>query len=141
MEQVLIFGLGEEWYGLEIHKVQEVVAAPVHHYIPRAPAALLGAINFHGSILPVLDLTRWLGFPPAQKDARVIVLTAEQCRLALAVDRVRRIVPLDEGALIPYQAQEGEENFIRAVLGHQGEMINLLDVERLAASLEQLAGA
>ncbi len=141
MEQVLIFGLGEECYGLEISRVQEVVAAPVHHYIPRAPAVLLGAINFHGSVLPVLDLTTWLGFPAAGKDPRVIVLTAEHCRLALAVDRVRRIVPLDESALIPCQAEEGEENFIRAVLGHNGEMINLLDVERLAASLENLAGA
>ena len=63
MGQVLTFRLGEERYGLEMAKVQEIIEAPRFYYIPLAPPCYLGAINFHGTILPVLDLGGLPGVP------------------------------------------------------------------------------
>ena len=137
--QILVFGLGEEFYGLEISRIQEVIPAPQLHYIPLAPQGLLGALNFHGSVVPVLDLGFWLGFPDACRDPRVIVLADESCRLALAVERIRRIVPWSEEDVIT--ADEGEcGSRVRGLLEINGEVINLLDVEGVTASLNATDG-
>ncbi len=138
MAQILIFALAQETYGLEIARIQEVVAAPRLHVIPRAPRGLLGALNFHGSVVPVLDLGFWLGFSTSRRDPRVIVLAHEACRLALAVEQIRRITPAHAETLVADRAQHGAP-CTRAVLELDGEMINLLDLEAVVMSLERLA--
>ena len=56
MEQFLLFHLDRELFGLQIAHIQEIVESPVLHYIPRAPRHFIGAINFHGNVVPVVDL-------------------------------------------------------------------------------------
>lgn len=137
MEQVLIFRLGEELHALEVAHVQEVVESPRYHYIPLAPAAFLGAINFHGSILPVLDLGVCLGIAGDQRDGRIVVLATALCSLALAVSAIRRIVPLDAEALLPPRIEGPLAGCSRGVFSLDDETINLLDAARLLASLEK----
>lgn len=134
--QILIFRLGEELYGLEVEKIQEVVESPVLHYIPRAPKHLLGAVNFHGNILPVLDLASFLGFVHDQHDGRIIILASGLCSLALAVTSVGKIVGCDAEALLPFP-KDRPACHIRAVLSRHDEMINMLDAARLLTSLEK----
>lgn len=136
MEQVLIFRLGEELYALEVAHIQEVIEPPPYHYIPLAPAAFPGAINFHGNILPVLDLGACLGFAAGQQNGRIIVLATSLCRLALAVTAIQRIVLLDADALLSSREDGRRANCSRAVFSLDGEMINLLDAAQLLASLE-----
>jgi len=138
MERLLTFRLGGEIYGLEVAHIQEVVEAPPLYYIPRAPAMVLGAMNFHGSILPVLDLTACLGFGDGERDHRIIVLTPGDAQLALAVSALAGIVPFGEESLLPAQEDQVATACIRSVLPDRGEMINLLDLERLLGSLETI---
>lgn len=136
MDQLLVFRLGSEMYGLEVAHIQEVVESPPLYYIPRAPGILLGAMNFHGSILPVLDLTACLGFSEGGCDHRIIVLAPVEAHLALAVSALSGIVPFAGEALLPAQEDQAPMACIRSVLPDRGEMINLLDLDRLLGSLE-----
>ncbi len=138
MQQVLLFRLGERPYGLEVDCLQEIVESPALFYIPMAPAVFSGAINFHGSILPVLDLAGHLGIAGGSRDSRVIVLPPQLCPLAFTVTALRRIVPLDPDALVPHQEMREEDFCIRCQFDWGGEMINLLDINRLMASLRPL---
>lgn len=138
MDQLLAFQLGGETYGLEVTHIQEVIEAPPFYYIPRAPASLLGSINFHGSILPVLDLATFLGFGEGINDPRIIVLTHDDAQLALAVSAFAGIVSFATEDLLPCHEDQGHSACIRAVLASRGEMINLLDLDRLLGSLENL---
>jgi purine-binding chemotaxis protein CheW len=137
MDLVLTFRLGEEVYGLEIAQVQEIVEATGFDYIPLAPAGFLGAINFHGAILPVLDLTGYLGLAGTQRDQRVIVLPPSTCALGLGVTLIGRILPLERDRLLPFRQERETDAFIREVFNHNGDMINMLDLPRVLASLEK----
>ena len=136
MELVLVFRLGEELCALEVAHIQEVLESPRYHYIPLAPADFPGAINFHGSILPVLDLGVRLGVAGDQQHGRIIVLAASLCPLALAVTAIERIVPLDADTLLPPREDGRLAGCSRAAFSLDGEIINLLDAARLLASLE-----
>lgn len=136
MSQVLVFRIEDELYGLEVTRIQEVAEAPALHYIPRAPEFFLGAINFHGNILPVLDLGAFLGFAPRKNDTRVIVLTSAECSMALATHHIRGFVPHDAEALTPVDQEQKRDFYIRSVMNHEEQMINLLDIDGLLDHLE-----
>ena len=54
--QYLTFRLGEEEYGVEILKVQEIKGYSTITPIPNTPAYLKGVMNLRGTIVPVVDL-------------------------------------------------------------------------------------
>jgi purine-binding chemotaxis protein CheW len=139
MEQVLVFSLGEDLYGLDVVQVQEIVESPHLNFIPRAPAYFLGAINFHGQVVPILDLPRYLGMKPQKKDHRVIALASALGAVALAVSTIGRILPVDPESLQPAHDAEGENPFVSAELTHEDQRIILLDAARLQASLDPLS--
>lgn len=57
--------------------------------LPNAPAVALGAINVHGSVIPVVDIRRRFGFPPRDYGITAHLLVARTSRRTLAV-------PVDE---------------------------------------------
>lgn len=136
MEQVLVFALGSTPYGLDIAQVQEIVESPPLYFIPRAPAHFLGAINFHGQVLPVLDVPRFLGLTTAKRDRRIVVLASELGAAALAVSAVGRILPADPDCLQPPSEEGVNHPFVRAELHQEDQRIILLDAARLLASLD-----
>jgi len=140
MSQTLVFRLGEENYALEVGLIQEVVEAAELHFIPRAPGIFLGAINFHGTVLPVLDLVSYLGFTGAERDSRIVALATETCSMALAVSEVQRIVVLDPETLMPCPEEKKTARFVRGVSGTDSTLVNLLNLHELLKDLEiQLA--
>lgn len=138
MEQVLLFQLGDRPYALEVINIQEIVESPRLFYIPRAPACFTGAMNSHGSIVPVLDLGDYLGLAAGrQRDHRLVVLPGHLCPLGLSVSVIRRIVWRDPDVSEPYRETEPGDHFIRFRFEWEGELIHMLDISRLVSSLEK----
>ncbi|PIQ04363.1 MAG: hypothetical protein COW73_08365, partial [Nitrospirae bacterium CG18_big_fil_WC_8_21_14_2_50_70_55] len=54
--QYLTFNLGEERYGLEILKVQEIIGLTRFTPLPNMPPHVRGVINLRGTVVPVVDL-------------------------------------------------------------------------------------
>ncbi len=52
----LTFKLGEEDYGLEILKVQEIIQMQAVTKVPRTPGYVRGVINLRGKVIPVIEL-------------------------------------------------------------------------------------
>ncbi|HKK01549.1 MAG TPA: chemotaxis protein CheW [Desulfuromonadales bacterium] len=136
MGQVLLFRLGEDSFALEVTALQEVVDHPALHYLPQAPEHFLGAINVHGQVLPLLDLSGFLGYPQRPRHTRYIVLAPEVCAVALAVDNVGRIVTPDEPEGEEDQSTQTGPRSEEIMCG--GVQVRLLDAGQLHARLEQM---
>jgi len=136
MPQALVFRLEEEDFALELRFIQEVVDSAELHFIPRAPDFFLGAVNFHGIALPVLDLGRFLGFPGEELDSRFIALTGKACSMALAVTQVQKIVPLDPETLMPCPDEKNTAKFIHGVFETENTLVNLLNLHELLKEME-----
>ncbi len=137
MSQLLPILLDKEVYALELIEVQEVVENASIFPLPGASDALLGAISFHGQIVPVVDLPLLLGFAPGPRADRLIVLIDSHGPMALAVDQQRPILNIDlvQNTLIQ---SSSEDDGIRGVINWEGEMISLLDFEQMHLMIEQL---
>lgn len=54
--QVVIFGLGQEEYGMPIEVVREITRLGDVRHIPQAPDYVKGLINIRGIAIPLIDL-------------------------------------------------------------------------------------
>lgn len=134
MTLTLIFTLGEEVYGLEIEAVQEIIEDPPLHYIPLAEGVLVGAVNFHGQILAVIDLPTLLGLSGQKRDHRRVVLAPQFKSLVLTVSSIQKIVRLDLSTLQPPSTKTGP-SAIRGVATLDELMINMLDTQEVIKQL------
>ena len=137
MPRMLLFQVGGEQYGLEIEAIQEVADDPPLHDIPQRGAFLLGAVNLHGRVLPVIDLPALLGMAGVPRDPRLVVLTPEYHGLALAVSGIGRMLPFDAADL---QLPLGDESFraIAGVVATAAQPVYLLDVGAIVERLETI---
>jgi purine-binding chemotaxis protein CheW len=137
MIQILPFQLGEGLYGLELNHIQEVVDDARVYFLPGAPPGIMGALNLHGRILPVLDLPLQFGFDNGPRAKRMIVPTEQDCPLVLAVDSVRSIINAQPEAIKPCQTVFAQE-CVKNVLDGVGERIRLVDLKLLRERVGQL---
>ncbi len=137
MPRMLLFQVGGEQYGLEIEAIQEVADDPPLHDVPQRGAFLLGAVNLHGRVLPVIDLPALLGMAGAPRDPRLLVLTPKYHGLALAVSGIGRMLPFDVADL---QLPLGDEGFraIAGVVATAAQPVYLLDVGAIVERLETI---
>ena len=135
MKKVLIFRLGSEWFGLEISRIQEIAELPQLDYVPMAPDWLMGAMNFHGNIVPVLDLGRYLEIETLMTINKVVVMPPDQEGIALGVTEVFRIVQYDPDACLPCRQEEKQNKFIGQLYDYEGLVVNMLDISDLVDDL------
>jgi len=128
----LIFSLPGSLYALDLAQVAEVGDPPQMWPIPLAPPCYIGALNFHGDIVAVMDLAIFFGLAGPGKPGKIIVLHQEIASLALLVDAVVRIVSEDEVCFFP----PADDEFAAATLGLiDGEAIQL-DLDALVHGAE-----
>ena len=74
--QLVTFSIGEEEFGVNILKVQEINRTMEITKVPRSPEFVEGVINLRGKVIPIIDLRRRFGLSskPEDKDTRIIVL-------------------------------------------------------------------
>lgn len=101
--QLVGFRNGDEFFGVPISKVREIVRVPEITPVPDMPEFLRGVINLRGRIIAVVDMSKRLGTASSgvKKTNRVLILEIGGCLTGLIVDSVSEIVKLDEGAIEP----------------------------------------
>jgi len=123
-------------FGVPVLAVQDVIRSSTLHRIPRAPSAVVGALNLRGRIVTAIDLRARLGLPPVEGPpaATHIVFPHEAELLSLLVDDVD-----DVAWLSPDQIEPAPEHVGRPWLDlcdglHQTEdrFLLILNLNRIA---------
>jgi purine-binding chemotaxis protein CheW len=138
-DQVLTFTLGEETYGVDILRVQEIRGWSPVTRIPQAPAHVLGVLNLRGSIVPIVDLRMRFKLERAEYTPLtvIIVLSVEspvgRRDFGVVVDGVSDVIHVPKSDVKPAPdlgAQVGTE-FIAGLAAVSGRMVMLLDIDQL----------
>ncbi|MFD0739013.1 chemotaxis protein CheV [Lysobacter koreensis] len=133
---LLLFRLGSrQLFGVNVFKVQEVLPRPPLFTLPQLPPAFAGAADVRGRSVPVLDLARAIGHAGDDPDEpRYLVVTEfNRSVQGFLVAGVDRIVNIAVEQIQPPPELGGEGNYLTGVTRHQGELIQLIDVESVLA--------
>ena len=92
--QLVSFKVGNEEFGLEILKVQEIIRLRELTRVPNMPAFVDGVINLRGKVIPVIGLRRRMGIPVGEADKRTRIVVAEVSGrvLGFVVDEVSEVL-------------------------------------------------
>ncbi len=101
--QYCTFLLGGQHFGIEVHKVQEVLRSQPMTRVPLAPPALRGLINLRGQIVTALDLRRRLDLPepPAGRQPLNVVVSTDDGPVSFLVDEIGDVLEIDDKQFEP----------------------------------------
>lgn len=142
--QLVSFCLGEEEYGVDILRVQEIIRMLSISKIPRAPEYVEGLINLRGKVIPIINLrTRFdLERRVNDKQTRIIVVDINGKILGIVVDSVSEVLRIPSNTVEPpppVVSNKGAE-YIKGVGKIGSKLIILLDLEKLFGEVEREAG-
>jgi purine-binding chemotaxis protein CheW len=138
--EFLTFTLGQEEYGIDILKVQEIRGYDSVTRIANSPAFIKGVINLRGTIVPIVDLRLKFNLSDVTYNefTVVIILNVTQRTIGIVVDSVSDVIQLS-GEQIRPAPDFGAAVDIRYVTGLgtvDERMLILLDIEKLVNSGE-----
>jgi len=138
--EFLTFTLGDEEYGIDILKVQEIRGYDAVTKIANSPPSIKGVINLRGAIVPIVDLRIKfnLGEPTYDQFTVVIILNIGKRVVGVVVDGVSDVIQLSSDNLRP-APEFGSILDTRYILGLgtvDGRMIIVVDIESLMSSQE-----
>ncbi len=140
----LTFLLGEEEYGLEILKVQEIIQMQKVTKLPKAPNFVRGVINLRGKVIPIVELRNKFGMEHKEDTDKTCIIVViiqmgdNAITMGIIIDEVKEVLDIEAGEIeeTPSFGASIETEFIMGI-GKIGETVKmLLDIEKVLSSAE-----
>ena len=146
ISQFLTFSLGQEQYGVDILRVQEIRGWHQVTRVPNAPSHMLGVLNLRGTIVPIIDMR--MRFHLANVEYTpvtvIIVLNVQTAHGAhvfgIVVDSVSDVldVKASDVKAKPDFGAAVNTDFINGLATVGENMVMLLDIDKLM-SVDEIA--
>lgn len=145
--EFLAFSLGDEVYGIDILKVQEIRAYEPVTKIANVPDFIKGVINLRGVIVPIVDMRIKFRFEAVDYNQFTVVIILNVCGrvIGMVVDGVSDVIALPPEHIHPAPEFGASLNtqYLTGMATMDGHMLILIDIERLmsAGDMELIARA
>ncbi|MBC3932489.1 chemotaxis protein CheW [Undibacterium curvum] len=138
--EFLSFTLGNEEYGIDIQRVQELRGYEAVTRIANAPDFMKGVMNLRGVIVPIIDMRMKfsLGSPVYDQFTVVIIITIQGQTLGMAVDSVSDVITLTQDQIrpAPEMGSSIDADFLIGLAPLEDRMLILMDIERFMTSTD-----
>lgn len=138
--EFLSFTLGQEEYGIDIQKVQELRGYDTVTRIANAPEHIKGVVNLRGIIVPIVDMRIKfnLGTPAYDQFTVVIILNIANRVMGMVVDSVSDVITLTPEQIKPAPAMGSvlDTAYLIGLGTLDDRMLILVDLEKLMSSDE-----
>ena len=139
-QEYLAFTLGNEEYGIDILKVQEIRGYEAVTRIATAPAFIKGVINLRGNIVPIVDMRIKFNLEHVRYDAFtvVIILNVGGRVVGMVVDGVSDVLTLTSEQVRPAPefGAEFDTQYLIGLGSVDQRMLILVDIEKLMTSAD-----
>ncbi|HBV96571.1 MAG: chemotaxis protein CheW [Peptococcaceae bacterium BICA1-7] len=140
-EQVVVFNLHNQTYGVNIASVLEIIRAESVTRIPGSPIFIEGIINIRGKVIPVMDLCKRFGLPSGavSETTRIIIVEAGGVSMGFTVDSVSEVIRLPDTAIepVPSLISTASVDAFRGIALVGDRLITLLDINKLLCEDEK----
>ena len=133
--EFLAFKLGQEEYGIDILRVQEIRSYERPTHMANSPAHILGVLNLRGVIVPIVDMRIKFKLEQVNYDILtvVIILNIGRQVVGMVVDSVSDVIALGSDQLrpVPEFSAAINNDHVLAIGALEDRMLVLLDIEKL----------
>lgn len=145
--QLVIYQLNGEEFGVPINFVQEIIRVPeILTEVPKTAAYVEGMINLRGAVLPVANMRKRFEMDVLDRNdrQRILVLSVGENQTGFVVDSVTEVLRLPTDALeaSPELSSEQRRLIGRVAKLEEGKrIVQILDAEELMAGQADLTDA
>ncbi|AHV34599.1 TPA: chemotaxis protein CheV [Aeromonas dhakensis] len=132
--ELLLFRLnGRQRFGINVFKVREVLQCPPLTVMPKLNSCIRGVAHIRGQTISVIDLSMAMGKRPIEDLTKCFIIISEYNRSiqGFLVHSVERIINMNWESILPPPKGAGRINYMTAVTEVDGELVEILDVERI----------
>jgi len=137
-ELLTTFYIGNEYYGIEVMKVQEVTGTPTIVSVPLAPKFVRGLINLRGQLATALGLRELFGaVSQDHQDEMSVVCRMDGNLVSLIVDRIGDVVEAEGKNFepTPDTIPIGVKRFVKGIYKMNGTLLSVLDLDKISKEL------
>lgn len=127
----MTFKSGNEYFGLEIQYVNEIIQLQAITAIPETEDYIKGLINLRGKVIPVVDVRLRFKQEPFQYNDRtcIIVINVKSMMVGLIVEKIAEVVEIKEENILPPptfgRAEKAHNKYVYGI-GKVGDAVKLL---------------
>jgi purine-binding chemotaxis protein CheW len=140
-EQLVVFELAKEVYGLDIAKVQEIIRMQEITNVPRAPRFVEGVINLRGKIIPIIDMRKRFDLEASDHspESRIIVVEIGTHTIGMIVDGVSEVLRIPTSVIEPPSpvVTTVDSEYLRGIAKLENRLIILLDLDKVLSYAEK----
>ena len=147
LTSILSFFIKEELFAFDTDAVRNILELGAITNIPNTKDYLIGVINLHGNIIPVVDFRQIMGIenPENNKDTVIIVLSIDGqagSYLGMIVDGVKEVFTLNEEATLQETIVRGAAKDSLVNISFKGtlrvdkEFIHIINLDELMVEIE-----
>lgn len=142
-QQMVLFELGSEIYGLDIAAVHEIIRMQPITRVPKAPFYVEGVINLRGKVIPVIDMGKRFGLEKVEnnKNNRIVVVNIQDTILGIIVDAVTEVlrIPIDSIEPVSDIVTAANSDYLLGIAKLTDKMVILLELDKLLSEDNILA--
>jgi purine-binding chemotaxis protein CheW len=135
--QLISFRVGNEDFGLDIGRVQEIIRIQQLTRVPDSPDFVSGVISLRGHVIPVIALRKRFGLEEvdSDKDTRILVTEINGDVFGFIVDSVSEVLHIPAEMVEPLPRLGGSERELVSGVGKlETGLVMLIDVDQLMSS-------
>lgn len=139
--QLMVFSLDERLYALHLSRVERTARMVEITPLPKAPEIVLGVINVHGRIMPVLDIRKRFRLPEQETclSSQLIIARTKRRPVALVADMVNEVVTLPGEEMVEPASILPHLEYVEGVALLEGGMVFIHDLDAFLSLEEEQA--
>ncbi|MBP8975117.1 MAG: purine-binding chemotaxis protein CheW [Bacteroidetes bacterium] len=136
--QLVSFKVGNEEFGVDILKVQEINRMIEITQVPDSPPDVEGVVNLRGKVIPVVDLRKRFGLTSREETihTRIIVVELTNQTVGFIVDEVKEVLRIPSSVMEPPPdlAVGRNADYIIGIGKLDNRLLTLLDLEKVMSN-------
>jgi purine-binding chemotaxis protein CheW len=140
----LLFNMGDEFCGIALEDVTEIVEMQAITMVPDMPVFIKGVINLRGQVIPLMDLRLRFGIDGREYDDRtcVVVVRITEMVVGVIVDTVAEVYDIPASDIDPtptFQGNSADTQCVSGLAKVEDRVVIFIDVHQLLLEPELAA--
>ena len=129
-----VVGLGDEYFGVDLHRVREFINIRHVMPIPCCPGHIVGNMNLRGEVMTLVDIREALNLAHPEADAaKAVVIEVDDIIAGITVDQVLDVVYLPPSDIfsMPTAVPNRCQGFFQGVTRYAQKNLSILDLSKI----------
>lgn len=137
--KIVLFNLDESKFALSLNEVERVVPIVEITQLPKAPDIVIGIVNFHEEIIPVVNIRKRFNMPirEVELDDQLIIARTTKRLVALVVDSVTGVHELNNSQQADIKELFKYTEYIKGIAKVDDGIVLINDLESFLSLDEQ----